>query len=125
MKPIHVMLVEDSEADQFLFEAVLEESYADIFLDKACDGEQAQQILLSAEALPKIIFLDINMPKMNGYEFLESSGVLLYEKDISVYMLTSSAREQDLEKAMSYSCVKGYIEKPCTQQSLASALNLH
>ncbi len=121
-KSINVLLVEDSEADQFLFEAAVEETGQEVFVIKASDGEEAHNMLVSKEVLPRFIFLDINMPRMNGYEFLASSELLLEQENISVYMLTSSGREQDKEQAMEYSCVKGYIEKPCPTDSLTSIL---
>jgi CheY-like chemotaxis protein len=121
-KSIEVLLVEDSEADRFLFEAMLEDLSDSILIFQACDGEQARNMLLEEKVSPNVIFLDINMPRMNGYEFLESSSSLLSKKNIQVYMLTSSNREQDKEQAASYSCVKGYLEKPCTVEALASSL---
>jgi len=121
-KSIQVLLVEDSEADRFLFEAMLDEINEDVSVFPACDGEQARQLLTTNEVSPEIIFLDINMPRMNGYEFLACSESLLVEKNIQVYMLSSSDREQDKEEAVSYSCVKGYIQKPCTAEVLASTL---
>jgi CheY-like chemotaxis protein len=121
-KLINVLLVEDSEADQFLFEAAVEEVGEGVLVTKASDGEEAHNILVSQEVLPRFIFLDINMPRMNGYEFLASSESILEQENISVYMLTSSSREHDKEQAMAYSCVKGYIEKPCPVDSLESIL---
>jgi CheY-like chemotaxis protein len=121
-KSIQVLLVEDSEADRCLFEAMLEELSEDVSVIQACDGEQARCMLAENEVSPNIIFLDINMPKMNGHEFLACNESLLTEKNVQVYMLSSSDREQDKAEAASYSCVKGYIEKPCTAEVLASAL---
>lgn len=121
-KSIQVLLVEDSEADRCLFEAMLEELSEDVSVVQACDGEQARCMLVEDEVSPNIIFLDINMPKMNGHEFLACNESLLTEKNVQVYMLSSSDREQDKAEATSYSCVKGYIEKPCTAEMLASAL---
>jgi CheY-like chemotaxis protein len=121
-KSIQVLLVEDSEADRCLFEAMLEELSEDVSVIQAFDGEQARCMLVENEVFPSIIFLDINMPKMDGHEFLACNESLLTEQNVQVYMLSSSGREQDKAEAASYSCVKGYIEKPCTAEVLASAL---
>lgn len=61
-----------------------------------------------------VIFLDINMPTISGWDILE----LLNEKEIDikciVYMLTSSIYKKDLDRAMKYDCVKKFISKPLT-----------
>jgi CheY-like chemotaxis protein len=121
-KSIEVLLVEDSEADRFLFEVMLEEISDNVLVFQACDGQQAVDMLVGEKVSPDIIFLDINMPRMNGYEFLESSKLLLSKKNIEVYMLTSSDREEDKMQTATYNCVKGYLEKPCTSEALVSSL---
>lgn len=120
-----ILVVEDSEADQFLFKIMAEEQYPELEIIQAYDGQQAHDMLNNTEIKPEIIFLDINMPRMNGYEFLEATQNLICERDISVFMLTSSNQESDKDKAMKYDCVKDYAEKPFSIEILENALSLH
>lgn len=121
---VNVLLVEDSPADQFLFEAAIQDSGRNVELTKAQDGEEAKDLLASKRVQPRVIFLDINMPRMNGYEFLSSSEQILIAADTAVYMLSSSDQERDKELASTYPFVKGYIEKPCSPELLASILSV-
>lgn len=71
--------------------------------------------------VPELIFLDLNMPIMNGWDFLdsfESKYLSLFPKTI-VYILSSSVDPIDLEKSKSYASVKGFISKPLTKLILS------
>lgn len=120
-----VLVVEDSEADQFLFKIIVEEKYPELEIIQAYDGQQAHEMLSANEIKPDIIFLDINMPRMNGYEFLDVTQNIIDEKAIDVFMLSSSNQEADRTKALSYNCVKEFVEKPFHIEMLENALKLH
>ncbi|MEQ8532184.1 MAG: response regulator, partial [Imperialibacter sp.] len=70
--------------------------------------------------LPQIIFLDIDMPLMDGFQFLDEFEKFRVEtKDIcNIVMLTSSINPQDVNKSKKYNYVKKYINKPLTQDTL-------
>lgn len=70
------------------------------------------------EDLPDLIFLDINMPGMNGWEFLENFISLPVKKEITIYMVSSSINEEDKMKASSFGAIKEYITKPVTLAAL-------
>lgn len=74
------------------------------------------------EVLPDVIFLDINMPVMNGWQFLESFIELNLqpEKPITIYIVTSSVDRSEMLKAASYKEITNYIIKPISIQSLES-----
>jgi CheY-like chemotaxis protein len=80
------------------------------------------EILESGESMPDIIFLDLNMPKMNGWEFLDLFSKKLIEMDISVFIISSSINFQDSDKSRSYSCVLDYVVKPIDQDKLSNIL---
>ena len=112
-----IMVVEDSDSDQFLNELVIKSVNENIEIIKAYDGQEAIEILESGEN-PDVILLDINMPRMNGHEFLEEY-YKEKEQDIPVVvMLTSSDQEKDKEQTQSYACVRDYILKPLEEKDM-------
>ena len=70
--------------------------------------------------LPDTILLDLNMPEMNGWDFLEVFEEIkpLITKEIKVYILTSSQDDADMEKSTGYPSVFGYIVKPLTREKI-------
>lgn len=110
-----IMIVDDSESDQFFTQRVVKRYDSDIDHVTAYDGKEALSILESDN--PDIILLDINMPLMNGHEFLEAYNKKGGDKSVIV-MLTSSSQELDKEKASQYPFVKDYIVKPLKEEDL-------
>lgn len=76
------------------------------------------------KSLPRVIFLDLNMPMMNGWEFLDEF-LQIDHKDTHqtwVYIMSSSVNPQDLMRINNYSIVKNYILKPVTAEDLENIL---
>lgn len=115
----NIMLVDDSEADQFLASIIIEDYAPETTLTVACNGREALEMLAKSEQTPQFILLDINMPIMNGFEFLDAMKEKYPHAPIKVAMMSSSNTEQDHSKAEAYDCVKLYIEKPLSPESLA------
>ncbi len=82
------------------------------------NGEEALKylspIVTNIEKLPDIIILDINMPVMDGWEFLEEFIKIKHRlaKNITIYMVSSSIQQSDIDKAHQYTEVSDYIVKP-------------
>lgn len=72
------------------------------------------------ETFPKLILLDINMPVMSGWELLEELKKCpsLINKNVPIYMVTSSIATEDINRAKEYDFVKGYIIKPFTKKDI-------
>lgn len=74
----------------------------------------------SSKNLPKVILLDLFMPKLSGWNFLDSfnSIATLDGADTAVYVVTSSIDPVDRERALLYSCVKAVLSKPASFEML-------
>ncbi|MDT0606338.1 response regulator [Croceitalea rosinachiae] len=70
--------------------------------------------------LPDLMFLDINMPVMNGWELLEElkSAPAIIRDQVQVHILTSSIAPEDMNLSKTYNFIDGYVTKPLTQQDL-------
>ncbi len=113
-----LLLVDDSEAEQFLYKAIIENFDAAIEVVSAFDGQEALEILERASEKPCGILLDLNMPRMNGFDFLDIYSQKHSSSSSFVAMLTSSNQESDKDKAMSYACVSEFFVKPIKTEEL-------
>ena len=93
------------------------------------NAEEALRLVCSKHPEPltskALIFLDINMPHMDGWQFLDEFQKLesSVQKNFTIIMLTSSIDMDDIQKSKSYDCVDDFISKPLTQEKLRSILN--
>jgi CheY-like chemotaxis protein len=83
-----------------------------------------EEAIESGEKVANFIFLDINMPEVNGFEFLQAFEQFPTEKtkDIKIFMITSSLDLRDREKAFSFDSVFGFVCKPITVKTLTDIL---
>lgn len=114
-----VMVVDDSEADQFLAKSMLSRYDSTIEIVQAYDGLEALSLLTEMAKQPDVIFLDINMPRMNGHEFLKEYDQW-GNRSAVVIMLTSSEQDKDIAKAEKMECVYKYCTKPLDKKDLES-----
>lgn len=124
-----VMVVDDAEIDRFLAKKVLTK-YA--FAREVLPLESAMNALdylsenqENKDALPDLIFLDINMPKMNGFDFLEEYTKLpeTVKKKCIIVMLSSSLLPEDGELALNNPYVCQFLNKPLTADKLKEVSN--
>lgn len=89
---------------------------------EAIDG--LKEISEAGALMPDVIFLDLNMPIMNGWEFLEEYNNLPNHNSIKavIYIISSSIDPRDLERVKNYSDVRNYILKPITPNNLVDIL---
>jgi CheY-like chemotaxis protein len=111
-KDTPILLVEDDEVDQMTVQRALEDIHVTNRLDIAGNGEEALTFLRdSKNQRPGIILLDLNMPRMNGIEFLSVIKKDAELKKIPVVVLTTSIEEDDKVKSFNLG-VAGYMHKP-------------
>ena len=86
------------------------------------NGEEAiinlNKIIQSGEKIPEVILLDLNMPIMDGWQFLDEFVKIETPKLITVYIVSSSIDPRDKDRAKQYENVSNFIVKPITIQSL-------
>jgi len=123
MNKISILIVDDSEADRYLLKRDLSLLELQIEVFEKENGETSLEFFKNYEINrslypddfpPMIVFLDVNMPGMGGYEFLEKFAELRQEIDIktSVFMMfTSTEQDNDRTKALSFSFVTDYLIK--------------
>lgn len=125
-----VLLIDDNKATNLLHTKVIERQGAAVLIQTARTGEEALDFLAeklqqspNGEAFPDLIFLDINMPRMDGWEFLEEYRKRNYQVAPTVIcMLSGSLNESDQQRASQNDLVCEYFEKPLTKESLNTIL---
>ncbi|MCO7223019.1 response regulator [Pleionea sp. CnH1-48] len=114
-----ILIVDDNEGDQYICQHTIQKECPDTVILQAFDGVEALEVLESSELKPDLIILDINMPRMNGHEFLEAYAKKPEnEKSSVVIMLTSSVQESDREQAMAHQCVIDFFNKPLDAEDI-------
>lgn len=121
------MVVDDDEDYCFVTKKILQKAGIEKIIT-ASNGLEAlkklRKITARGDKLPDLIFLDLNMPIMNGFEFLEEASKA-DELDLSqtrIFITTSSVLAKDKERANNYP-IAGFISKPLTQKILGEILS--
>lgn len=123
-----ILLVDDDPDDNMYHQIIIEEMNIVHRIDVALNGLEALEYLRTENQLaPEIIFLDLNMPKMNGWEFLEHYKHLSQEQKAKVVLviLTTSANPDHIKKAQEIEDVTGFETKPLSKQILKEILEEH
>ena len=120
-----ILLIDDSKGTNSLNKRLLREMDVAQHISTELNGRLALDYLLSKNEKgnypsPDIIFLDINMPIMDGYQFLKEFKRIEKEEDLKriIVTLTTSISKENMEKTMRYSGVKGYQFKPLTKEKV-------
>ena len=115
-----IFLIDDNEMDNVFHEVILRRSGFTGELLVFEDAQQALDYLQADEThAPTLIFLDLNMPRMDGFKFASKAEVLLQRAlsaTTTIVMLSSSSAGPDREKAAGISAISGFIVKPLIEQ---------
>lgn len=129
--PNNVLLIDDDRPTNYLNKRILSLSNPESQVMSVLNGYEALEYLRKVEenkaSKPELIFLDINMPAMNGWEFLEEYGKLDHSLtgDIKIFMLSTTSNELDIEKGLIHRFVLDFIKKPLSKDVLFDVLNKH
>ena len=126
--PCCIMLIDDNQDDNFFHEREIKKNDPKCKVLAKNSAIEALEYLKSKE-VPKanLIFLDINMPKMNGWEFLQEYDQLdkeLQSQAISI-MLTTSQNPDDKARGMTHHLVADFVTKPLTQEKIKHIIDKH
>lgn len=121
--PKRILLVDDDEGFNFLNRMILNDVIDNCSVSEALNGSAALEMLSNQKECPEVILLDINMPGMDGFEFLQE-----FEKHpecygyTKIFILTSSLREEDKISALDHKSVVGYFDKPLSDSNIAEII---
>ncbi|MBO9202848.1 MULTISPECIES: response regulator [Niastella] len=117
-----IMLIDDDMDDRFLFSRAAKLKKPEITCVTADGGKEALELLDKMPQLPQVIFLDINMPGMNGWEFLSQFKKNDHFKNIPILIYSTSSNEKDITTAETAGA-SGYCVKPLDFDGLHTILN--
>ena len=122
-----ILLVDDDYDDNLYHKIIIKKMEITESIDEVNNGLEALEYITAREIPPELIFLDINMPKMNGWEFLERYKDLDASQKAKtvIMMLSTSANPDEIQKAKEIEEVSGFQTKPLTPESMTEILQEH
>src|SRR5579871_1249947 len=129
MKPVNVFIIDDDQLFVFLTKKTINATEINTNINEFGDGQAAIEYLKensgNTELLPDIILLDLSMPIMDGWEFLEEYVPLTNTlgKKIKLYIYSSSISPHDIERSKSINAVSDFIIKPLFKEKFIEMLN--
>lgn len=129
-----VLFIDDDAANNFLNQMLVEDLGFAKNISFALNGQEALDILERCtdeageeNSFPELMFVDINMPVMDGFEFMEAfaKAEKWKNKSVMVCMLTTSLNPSDREKADNINAIQEFVPKPLTQEGLQDLLAKH
>ncbi len=117
------MFIDDNDINNSLTKAIIEVEELPIASYIYQNAREALEQLKEEQLLPDYIFVDVNMPELSGFEFVEQFEVMYPNAETAVFFLSGSVVEKDQQRAMAYKSVKGYFEKPFSLEIAKKVLN--
>ncbi len=127
---IRFLLIDDDDIISVIHPATIQRAISDSDIEITPSGYEAialiDELIELQEAPPNYIFLDINMPEISGFEFLDrlTETELDFLKDSKIIMLSSSVNQKDIERAKTYPMIRDFISKPLTVEYIRELVGL-
>lgn len=127
-KKLHFIVIDDSKLDCFIAEKIIKNTGKSESIRSFLQAEEAIKFIANsprpADGGHTIILVDIQMPVMNGFEFVEAFEKLTGDirAAYTIYVISSSINENDIHKLQTYASVKQFLNKPINSNMLASLL---
>lgn len=120
-------MVDDDYDDNLYHKIIIKKMEITESIDEVNNGLEALEYITARMSPPELIFLDINMPKMNGWEFLERYKDLDANQKAKtvIMMLSTSANPDEIKRAKEIEEVSGFQTKPLTPESMTEILREH
>jgi CheY-like chemotaxis protein len=113
---VSIMIVDNDQVNSFVLKNIITRNYSDAKVELLPDGAEALEELKrldqSSEDFPAVILLDIYMPVMDGFEFLDEYIKEFAHKNSIIFAMSNSLIKEDQQRANEYEVVKGFITKP-------------
>ena len=119
MAQFNVLIIDDNHIDRYIIKEYLEMAKDDYIIHEVMDGEEGMDFLEKSETAPDIILVDINMPRIGGFEFLEYYTKQYSDQKSMIFMLSSSDMDYEIEQAKSFKAVKDFLVKPFNMDNIA------
>ena len=124
-----VLIIDDDEISNYISQKLIEQSNVAETIISYDSAKEALKYLEDCfntnSEIPDLILLDINMPLMNGWDFLEclKEKAAIKKNKTSVYILSSSLYSKDFDTASKFNLVSGYVVKPLSKQKILEISN--
>ena len=120
-----ICIIDDDPIYQLVTKKIIEKSSYFPIVDSFTNGLEAIAYFKNAALLPEVILLDIEMPIMDGWDFLSEITIIRqqYNARTNIYIVSSSIAKEDKEKALTYDVIKGFISKPVTISKIEKIAN--
>jgi CheY-like chemotaxis protein len=128
---LQVCVIDDDFIYQFAAKKTIEATGLAEEILSFSNGKEAinylEEKIAASTEVPDVIFLDINMPVMDGWEFLEAYNPMQksLKKKIIIYIVSSSNSDYDVAYSKKFNCVSDYIIKPVHKEKFEQLLTLH
>lgn len=121
----HILIVDDDPVSVLILKKNLELIHVKEEIMSFSNGKEASLYLKNqySEEEKYFIFLDINMPQMNGWEFLNEIDPFAKKTNTYIFMLTSSVNKIDMDKAAQYLLIEKYLTKPISKDTLKEIID--
>lgn len=112
-----IWVVDDDEDDQYLFAEAFGRIMPRVAIKQLTDGEELLSCLQATAVLPRLVLMDLNMPRLTGFETLKQLRSVAAYQQLPVIMLTTSEEEADKRKSFALGA-NGFLTKPASQSGI-------